>query len=124
MAHRALPPRDWPSARSVRHHFGTFTAAVTAAGLLPRPQGLRQTGILAWQHENRDRLEAARISTFTGFGPATLPTRTRAVARAAGARDPSLLRDSLIELAASALKWADHVASQEADVPVEPELAA
>ena len=29
---------DWPSARSVAHHFGSFAAAVTAAGLVPRPR--------------------------------------------------------------------------------------
>src|SRR5215217_388883 len=29
---------DWPSARSVAHHFGSFTAAVSAAGLVPRPR--------------------------------------------------------------------------------------
>jgi hypothetical protein len=27
---------DWPSTRTVRHHFGTMSAAVTAAGLSPR----------------------------------------------------------------------------------------
>ena len=107
---------DWPSTRSVRNHFGTLSAAVEAAGLDPRPQGLRQVSADDWRLRNRELAEARRTWDFTGFGPASLSAKTRDVARAAHARNIAGLRDSLIDLAASALAWADQLSpEQEAD---------
>lgn len=102
---------DWPSARSVRNHFGSLTAAVSAAGLQPRPQGSRQLDLGGWRHQNRALLQERRTAAFTGFGPSDLAKLTRQAAVAARAQDAADLRHVLIDLAASALKWADHLAS-------------
>jgi hypothetical protein len=101
---------DWPSARSVRNHFGSFSSAVREAGLVPRPRGQRQGEAHAWRARNRELLEERRQSHRTGFGPAVLATRVQAIMRAREEGDGSVLQDALVDLAATSLRWADHIA--------------
>jgi hypothetical protein len=100
---------DWPSARSVRNHFGNFTGAVAAAGLEPRPRGQRQSAVDAWRAANREAIERLRESGPGGVGPLDLARRMRQVARARSDGEPSDLHRELIELAAGALRWADQI---------------
>jgi Homing endonuclease associated repeat len=97
---------DWPSARSVLHHFGSFARAATAAGLTPRPLGVHHDGRPTERHANR--LVAARASA-TGHPPglAHLAEQVRAVSRARQTQDPVLTHAALVDLAGAALAWAE-----------------
>jgi len=105
---------DWPSARSVRNHFGTFSAAVRQAGLVPRPRGQRQEEAVAWRAHNRELVERRRRSMTTAFGPAVVAQRVQHVVQARAGGDKCALQDALIDLAATALRWADQVAASRA----------
>jgi hypothetical protein len=106
---------DWPSVSTVVRRFGTFTAAVRAAGLEPRPKGRHLSSRRAlddgFVSSLRDRLatESARC------GPAVLAARVRAVAEARGTADTDALRGALLDLAAAAVSWADGVTDDTAD---------
>jgi hypothetical protein len=101
---------DWPSARSVRNHFGSFSRAIQAAGLIPRPRGQRQDEAHLWRARNRELAEQRRQSDLTGFGPAVVATQVQAIMRARAEGDEPALQDALVDLAATSLRWADHVA--------------
>jgi hypothetical protein len=100
---------DWPSARSVRNHFGSFTAAVERAGLAPRPQGRRQAAVAIWRAANRDALDELRAAGDGGVGPQDVARQAHAVAQARAHGGASDLRRELIALAAAAMRWADHI---------------
>jgi hypothetical protein len=102
---------DWPSARTVRVHFGGFTEAVAQAGLVPRRQGLRQPARVRTVARNRELAEYHRQAPITGFGPNALAGRVRGVASAQGERDELALHAALVELAGSALRWADQLSA-------------
>lgn len=107
---------DWPSARSVRNHFGSFSDAIRQAGLVPRPRGQRQGEAAAWRARNRELVEQRRRSRMTGFGPAVVAQRMRDVAQARAEGDQSALQGALVDLAATALRWADQLAASVPDV--------
>jgi hypothetical protein len=93
---------DWPSTRTVCDRFGNFGNAVRAAGLMPRPQGARQTRTLTPAPPTPPM---AVKTTPRGFSLA-LSTRVREVAAAQAADAPEELRYALFGLARQALAWA------------------
>jgi len=100
---------SWPSTKTVIRRFGTFSAAIRQAGLIPRPRG-RHTGTSTTLARDvrapiRHNLETCGLSC----GPAVLAARVRRVAAVRNADDPIILRAALIDLAAAALSWADVV---------------
>lgn len=96
---------DWPSHATVRHHFGTLSKAITAAGLTPRPAGTPSQ---------------ARPAPAAAAPPATAPQqqvlalRIRSVADAAKRDDGTLLAEALKDLALTALGWADEIRRRDA----------
>ncbi len=96
---------DWPSAASVRFHFGSFAKAVDAAGLVPRSPGVHHD---ARQSERQlNRLAVSRAVGPTPSGPEQLAEHVRAVARARGSQDPVAVHAALVDLAGTALAWAE-----------------
>jgi hypothetical protein len=96
---------DWPSARSVALHFGSFAKALASAGLVPRERSTHNGGRQAEQAANRYAAAAAR-GAANQPGVADLATSLRALARARSAQDPTALHAALIDIAGSALAWA------------------
>ncbi|PTL58239.1 hypothetical protein [Paraconexibacter algicola] len=100
---------DWPSLPTVRHHFGTLSAAVAAAGLEPAPQSETPADRLARRRRNRLALVDGVAGAAPDHGPGALAAAVREVARARSARDAQALDQALLELAGTALGWADRV---------------
>ena len=102
---------DWPSARTVAVHFGSFAKAAAAAGLTARHRSTRHTDRRAEQSANR--LAAARASGSSGVpGVDDLATSLKALARARATEDPVALHAALIDLAGAALAWAEVFGSE------------
>lgn len=100
---------DWPSLTTVRHHYGTLTAAVIAAGLEPRPQNEAVADRAARQRRNRLALVDQLSVETPESGPRALAGAIRDVAAARSARDGEDLEGALLALAGIALGWADRV---------------
>jgi hypothetical protein len=98
---------DWPSVSTVIRRFGTFTAAVRAAGLPPRPQGRHLASRRSLDDEFVGSLRDRLAGETDRCGPAVLAARVRAVAEARGVCDEGALRGALMDLAAAAVSWAD-----------------
>jgi hypothetical protein len=96
---------DWPSARSVAHHFGSLSNAVLSAGLVPRERGKHHDNRLDEQADNRLRT-AHVIAQSRGPGVDDFAERLRELAAARRLKDPVSMHAALIDLAASALAWA------------------
>ena len=96
---------DWPSARSVAHHFGSFAAAVEAAGLVPRRRSTTaEERALVLVH---NRAAVALAGAAHGAGDAAgLATAVRSVAASRATGDPVALHAALIDVAAAALAYA------------------
>jgi hypothetical protein len=97
---------DWPSARSVALHFGSFASAAAAAGLVGRARSS--------SHAERRAVSAAnRLATATASAEAAAPgigglaASLTALAQARKSRDPVGMHAALIDLAGSALAWAE-----------------
>lgn len=96
---------DWPSVRTVAHHFGSLTNAIIAAGLLPRARGRHHVDRAEEQAVNR--LRAAELTANARRpGLDDFAATLRALAAARGRRDPASTHAALIDVAASALAWA------------------
>jgi hypothetical protein len=102
---------DWPSARSVAAHFGSFAHAAEAAGLTARSQGVRPE---SREHDRRaNRLSAARaVAASVPGGPDSLAGHVRTVARARSGGDPIAIHAALVDLAGAALAWAEVVVGE------------
>jgi hypothetical protein len=97
---------DWPSARTVAVHFGSFAKAAAAAGLVARHRSAPHAQRRSEQSSNR--LAAARASGASSApGIDDLAISLRALARARASQDPVALHAALIDLAGSALAWAE-----------------
>jgi hypothetical protein len=96
---------DWPSAASVRFHFGTFAKAADAAGLVPRSPGVHHDARQPERQQNR--LAASKAARPEASGPEQLAEHVRAVARARGSQDPVAVHAALVDLAGTALAWAE-----------------
>jgi hypothetical protein len=95
---------DWPSARSVAHHFGSFAAAVSAAGLVPRPRASTREAREEARRLNRRAVAGARSERADAR---VLADAVRAVAASRQAGDPVALHAALMDLAAAALAYAE-----------------
>ena len=97
----------WPSAKTVRNHFGRMSTAVARAGLTPRQQGQRRPRDIP-PIDEQTMLHMTRVRRHLPGDPnhIALASAVREVSRAhSSARDEDL-RVALIELAATALSWA------------------
>ena len=102
---------DWPSARSVIVHFGSFATAAEDAGLVARRRSTHHDS----RREERaaNRLRAARATGASRSpGIADLASSLRELARARTASDPVLLHMALVDVAGSALAWAEVFGSE------------
>lgn len=97
---------DWPSTRTVCNYFGNFRSAVVAAGLEPRPQGHHATQTPAYEAPRLSVVEQAAAMPRQAHVP-LLAQRVRAVVEAQRAADAWPLRGALVDLAATALEWAE-----------------
>jgi len=100
---------DWPSLPTVRHHFGTLSAAIAAAGLESAPQSESPADRLARRRRNRLALVEGVAGAAPDHGPNALAAAVREVARARSDRDAQALDQALLELAGTALGWADRL---------------
>jgi hypothetical protein len=105
---------SWPHLTTVLNQFGTFRAAIEAAGFEPRPQGRHARADSGVSPETRARVSSQLAATDGPLGSGVLAARVRAVAAAREHHDVSALRGALIDLAAAALSYADAVAPLEA----------
>jgi hypothetical protein len=96
---------DWPSARSVAHHFGSFTNAVVEAGLVHRDRSVHYLDRRPERAANRVRIAHA-IAEARRPGVDDLAESLRGLAAARRAEDPISIHVALLDLAASALAWA------------------
>ena len=102
---------DWPNARSVCLHFGWFATAATAAGLVPRQRSTHHDQRRAEQAANCEA--AARASGASGKpGLDDLARSLSALASARTTDDPVLMHAALIDVAGSALAWAEVYGSE------------
>lgn len=110
----------WPSAKSVRNHFGRLSDAVAAAGFVPRRQGQRRADHnLALDEDVMLHLAHLRL-VERGEAPTTrVAAALRDLTAARRSSEPGDLRASLVELAAAALAWAGMVDAP-ADSPFDP----
>jgi len=101
---------DWPSARTVAKHFGSFANAASAAGLMPRAAGTQHDDRASERLQNRHTV--ARISA-SGRDPGVedLARSLRTLAAARRASDPVAVHAALIDIAGSALSWAGAVSA-------------
>lgn len=100
---------DWPSLPTVRHHFGTLSAAVVAAGLEPPARGEGTEARLARRRRNRLALVDHVATRRPDHGATNLAQAIRDVAVARSARDAHALEHALIALAGTALGWSERV---------------
>jgi hypothetical protein len=97
---------NWPSTNTVIRRFGTFSEAIRLAGLAPRLVGQHTTAHETLDREAREVIERCLNSQNFACGPTQLAANVRAVAEARSVSDVVVLRATLIDLAASALSWA------------------
>jgi hypothetical protein len=97
---------DWPSARTVSNHFGSFAKAASAAGLVPRVRSSRRADRRGDRSINRERL-AQRMTADRSPGIKDLASSLSSLAAARGAGDPVAMHVALLGVAASALAWAE-----------------
>ena len=98
---------DWPSSNTVVRRFGTFSAAVEAAGETPRPRGRHTQHTEPLPERTRLALAERFAADELGSGPGAVAARVRGVAEARAEQDARALRGALIDLASAALAWAD-----------------
>lgn len=97
---------DWPSMRTAALHFGSFSGAIRAAGLEARDGWESAEEGAQRRASNRDALVAQRSAGAGAAGSTGLALAVRAVAAAKDAEDPEALHVALLELAATATRWA------------------
>lgn len=99
---------DWPSAKSVRNHFGRLSEAVAAAGLVPRHQGQqRPRPELALSNEIQVHLSHLRRAREGSVDFDHVAGAIRELIAARQSPDPDDLRAALVDLAATALGCAE-----------------
>jgi hypothetical protein len=97
---------DWPSVRTVLHHFGSFGAAIDAAGFVPRARSATSAERrLTWTENQRRAAEAASRAHAPGIEGLAAGLTALASARSSG--DPVGVQAALMDVAAAALAWAE-----------------
>ena len=102
---------DWPSVRTVAHHFGSLAAAIEAAGLTPRARASQHADRRAERAANRHAVARLRAAGLTPGG-SELAARLRNLSDARKAADPVAIHTALVDVAASALAWAETVGAE------------
>src|SRR4051812_6758301 len=102
---------DWPSARSVANHFGSFRVAVAATGLVPRARSASREERDATRRSSRMAVATAR-SLAGPADPRGLADAVRAVAAGRSAGDPVALHAALLDVATVALAYAEVAAAE------------
>lgn len=97
---------SYPSVNTVRQEFGSFSAALEAAGIASRPSGRTPRTLTDKQVAALKRHDAPGTS-------AQLAASLRAVHGAQQAKDTDALRSALFDLAAVAMAWCERLADQE-----------
>lgn len=100
---------DWPSLPTVRHHFGTLSAAVAAAGLESAARGEGTEARATRRRRNRLALVDHVATRRSDHGATNLARAIREVADARSARDADALEIALLGLAGTALGWSERV---------------
>jgi Homing endonuclease associated repeat len=103
---------DWPSARSVANHFGSFSRAIREAGLLPRPHSSQRDHRREQQAANRLAVAEGRARAVRDAGLETLAASLKLLATARQNGDPVAVHVALLEVAGSALAWAQVVGAE------------
>jgi hypothetical protein len=98
---------DWPSARSVAHHFGSFASAIAAAGLVPRPPSRQWADRSEDRAANRLAVAQRQAAGYPAAGLEHFATKLSALAAARTTDDPVALHAALMDVAASAIAWAE-----------------
>ena len=102
---------DWPSASIVRRRFGSFAAAISASGLVPRQPGMQRVDRAGERAANR-LVTAQRGARTRDPGIEDLARTLSALALARRSVDPVSIHSALIDVASAALAWAE-IASPE-----------
>jgi hypothetical protein len=98
---------DWPSLRTVAHHFGSLNNATRLANLQPRSADQRTVEVRAGASANRAELMRGDSQTRCEPGIEDLARALRGLAAARRREDPEATRMALLDVAAGALAWAD-----------------
>jgi hypothetical protein len=98
---------DWPSLRTVAHHFGSLSEASRLANLQPRATDQRCADVLAGASANRAEIMRGDADTRVEPGIDDLARALRGLAAARRREDPEATRIALLDVAAGALAWAD-----------------
>jgi hypothetical protein len=99
---------DWPSVATVRYHFGSLSAAIRRAGLVPREAADDAESQSGRRSANRLALaQQLHPSSTMGLNEA-LADGLRGIQAARAGHDDAALREALIVLAGTALAWAAH----------------
>src|SRR5436309_14772480 len=85
-----LSQGDWPSVRTVAHHFGSLATAIEAAGLTPRARASQHADRTEERAANRRAVARLRAASLTS-GRSELADRLRDLAGARKAADPVAL---------------------------------
>jgi hypothetical protein len=95
---------EFPGNDTCRRFFGTFNAAMAAAGFEPRPEGRTP-------RELTDRQLRALRKRRGGLqaGPSQLAAQIRSVMEARAAKDNMCLKAALYDLAATAMAWCESI---------------
>jgi hypothetical protein len=99
---------SYPSNDTVRRFFGSFNAALEAAGFESRPPGRTPRELTERQVA---RLRAR--SDGMAAGPSQLARQIKHVIEARAARDTLALRAALYDLAATAMAWCEALPTEE-----------
>lgn len=94
----------YPSNDTVRRFFGSFSAAIAAAGFEPRPPGRTPRELT-----DRQVAELRRRRNGYAASPSQLARDLRNVKEARDAGDGLALRAALFDLAATAMAWAESI---------------
>jgi hypothetical protein len=97
---------DWPSLRTVAHHFGSLGNAIRRADLQPRSPDQRGADVLAGACANRSAVALSDARDHPEAGIEDLSQAFRALAEARKRDDPEAMRVALVAVAAAALAWA------------------
>jgi hypothetical protein len=101
---------NWPSAKSVRNHFGRLSTAVASAGLVPRRQGQRcAQPVDPLDPEIMLHVAAVRALDNPEQPQQRLAGAVKRVLAARSGGEPSDVRTALVEVAAAAMSWAERI---------------
>jgi hypothetical protein len=101
---------DWPSLNTVLYHFGSLGEAVSAAGLQPRRAGDAGEAIAARRLSNLRTVAEIGAGNGSSCRAPALAQQVEAVARARRTTDQQQLRIALLDLASTAIRWANDIA--------------